>query len=63
MKLSKVTLLAAVAAFVALSGINASAAFTNLDIPTTHVPDAGSMMPLVGMALVAADVLRRKLKA
>jgi hypothetical protein len=68
MKISnKVTLLAVVAVLVALSSLDASAHITignivGIDCPK-RVPDAGTMMPLLGMSLIAVDAIRRKLKA
>ena len=59
---SKVTFLAAVAAVVALSSLDASA-YVWINTPITRAPDAGTTMPLLGMALIAVDAIRRKLKA
>jgi hypothetical protein len=57
---SKVMLLAAVMAFITL---NASAYLPRPNTPITRAPDAGTTMPLLGMALIAVDAIRRKLKA
>ena len=67
MKISnKVTVLAVVAVLVAFSSLDASATIlgniVGIDCPK-RVPDAGTMMPLLGMSLIAVDAIRRKLKA
>jgi hypothetical protein len=54
-------------AFLALGAISASAlsvvtCYSN-DCPPSRVPDSGTMIPMLGMALMAADALRRKLQS
>ena len=57
------------AAFVALGALSAGAyergfkVVTCYSSPATTVPDAGSMIPLLGMSLIAVDALRRKLRS